>query len=172
MLRTQDKKDLKESNRSLYDILEDAKEKNREIANMVPKIEDATMRENIKGISDTVTKIINTIEKKPKKYDKMTTFFDYYLPKTIRILKQYDEIENQSLSAEETKKFMKQTQKMIDKINKAFNSQLANLYQADIVDTGAEMKVFDSMLKADGYDTSSDFQETKKENKEDGKIEE
>lgn len=172
MLRTQDKKNLEESNRSLYEILEDAKEKNREIANMIPKIEDANMKENIKGINDSVTKIVNTIEKKPQKYDKMTTFFDYYLPKTISILKQYDEIENQSLSAEETKKFMKQTQKMIDKINKAFNSQLANLYQADIVDTGAEMKVFDSMLKADGYDTSSDFNEVKKENKEDGKVEE
>ena len=38
-----------------------------------------------------------------------------------------------------------------------FKSQLSNLYQADIVDTDAEMKVFETMLKADGYDTSNDF---------------
>ena len=115
------------------------------------------MRENIKGINDSVTKIINAIEKKPQKYERMTSFFDYYLPKTVSILKQYDEIENQALTAQESKKFMKQTQEMIAKINNAFSSQLSNLYQSDIVDTGAEMKVFDSMLKADGYDTSNDF---------------
>lgn len=172
ILKTQDKKDLQETNKSLYDVLQEAKEKNKEIANMISKIEDTNMKDNIKGINDTVTKIINTIEKKPNKYNKMTTFFDYYLPKTISILKQYDEIENQALNAEESKKFMKQTQNMIEKINNAFNSQLSNLYQSDIVDTGAEMKVFDSMLRADGYDTSNDFKETKIESKEDGKVEE
>lgn len=52
---------------------------------------------------------------------------------------------------------MSQTENMIKKINNAFKNQLSNLYQADIVDTDAEMKVFDSMLKADGYDTSNDF---------------
>ena len=50
-----------------------------------------------------------------------------------------------------------QTKNMMEKINNAFKNQLANLYQSDIVDTDAEMKVFDSMLKADGYDTSNDF---------------
>ena len=52
---------------------------------------------------------------------------------------------------------MQQTESMIEKINNAFKSQLSNLYQADIVDTDAEMKVFETMLKADGYDTSNDF---------------
>ena len=45
----------------------------------------------------------------------------------------------------------------IKKINNAFKNQLSNLYQSDIVDTDAEMKVFEGMLKADGYDTSTDF---------------
>ena len=87
----------------------------------------------------------------------MNNFFDYYLPVTLSILKKYDEIENQRLSSDEGKKFMQQTESMIEKINNAFKSQLSNLYQADIVDTDAEMKVFETMLKADGYDTSNDF---------------
>ena len=51
---------------------------------------------------------------------------------------------------------------MMEKINTAFKNQLSNLYQSDIVDTDAEMKVFDSMLKADGYDTSNDFKQPNK----------
>ena len=87
----------------------------------------------------------------------MDNFFNYYLPVTYNILKKYDEIENQKLNSDEGKKFMQQTESMIEKINNAFKSQLSNLYQADIVDTDAEMKVFETMLKADGYDTSNDF---------------
>ena len=44
---------------------------------------------------------------------------------------------------------------MIQEINQAFKKQLANMYQSDIIDTDAEMKVFESMLKADGYDSEN-----------------
>ena len=39
----------------------------------------------------------------------------------------------------------------MQKINLAFKNQLSNLYQSDIIDTDAEMKVFESMLKSEGY---------------------
>ena len=149
--------DLKESNRSLYDTLADAKNKNKQILEMIPKIESDALKKNIKEIHITVNKIIETVEKNPDKCKKMNNFFEYYLPVTLNILRKYDEIENQKLASKEGQKFMLQTEDMIEKINNAFKNQLANLYQSDIVDTDAEMKVFESMLKADGYDTSSDF---------------
>ena len=148
---------LKESDRSLYDILIDAKDKNKQIIEMSPKIESSELRKNIKEINQTVNKIISAIEKKPEKYKQMGNFFDYYLPATLKILMRYDEIENQSLSSKDSLKFMKQTENMLEKINNAFKNQLSNLYQSDIVDTDAEMKVFETMLKADGYDTDNDF---------------
>ena len=124
---------------------------------MVPKVESLELQKNIKEINQTVGKIINTVEKKPEKGKKMGNFFDYYLPVTLNIIKRYDEIENQNLNSKEGQQFMKQTEDMIIKINSAFKNQLSNLYESDIVDTDAEMKVFESMLKADGYDTTSDF---------------
>ena len=41
---------------------------------------------------------------------------------------------------------------MLEAVNKAFKNILNNLYQSEIVDMDAEMKVFSSMLKADGFD--------------------
>jgi len=146
----------------LEDTLKDAKNKNKQIIAMVNKIEDASLRKSIREVSETITKIVETIEKNPKKARKMNNFFEYYLPITLNILTKYDEIENQRLSSEESKKFMNQTKNMMEKINVAFKNQLSNLYQTDMVDTDAEMKVFESMMKADGYDTSGDF---KTENK-------
>ena len=149
--------------KNLYEILSDAKQKNLQIERMISQVEDTELKTNIKQICESITKIISTIEKKPEKYKLVGNFFDYYLPVTINILHKYDEIENQRLSSSESKKFMKSTQDMIKKINDAFKKQLSNLYQSDIIDTDAEMKVFESMLKSDGYDSVGDLNINKEE---------
>lgn len=144
-------KEVSNENKSLREILDEAKNKNNKIEQIIPQIEDEELVKEIKEISSTVKKIISAVEKKPDKYKKVSNFFDYYLPVTINILNRYDEIENQSLNTEETNKFMNSTKNMVKKINKAFKVQLANIYQADIIDTDAEIKVFENMLKSDGY---------------------
>ena len=157
-------KETKNENISLKEILENARSKNSKIRQIIPQIEDEELVSEIKEINDTVKKIIDAIEKKPDKYEKVNNFFDYYLPVTINILNRYDEIENQSLNTEESNKFMNSTKNMVKKINKAFKVQLANIYQADIIDTDAEMKVFENMLKSDGYQ-DDDFNISKGEKK-------
>ena len=135
----------------MNEIIMEAKTKNLQIAKIIPKIEDPELVKMIKEINLTVEKIIKTVETKPDKYKKSEKFFNYYLPVTIKILNRYDEIENQKLTSEESQKFMESTKKMIEKTNNAFKKQLSSLYQSDMIDLDAEMKVFDSMLKADGY---------------------
>ena len=142
---------LKETNRSLYDMLEDAKKQNKHIVDMIPMIEDEEIQKELNEINDSVTKIIDTISKNPKKIDQTDNFFDYYLPITVKLVDRYDEIENQKLSSAESKKFFASTNKMVKEINKAYKKILDNLYKKDLVDMDAEMKVFNSLLKADGY---------------------
>ena len=47
---------------------------------------------------------------------------------------------------------------MFIKIKAAFNEQLANIFQAEIIDTDAEMKVFKTMLKSDGFSDIEDIE--------------
>ena len=157
LLLHEKKQETVDNNKNIYDTLNDAKNKNKQILEMEAKVENTELKKNIKEIAETVNKMIKTIEKKPEKFKNMTNFFNYYLPVTLNILNKYDEIENQNLSSEDGQKFMKQTESMVQKINNAFKNQLSNLYQSDMVDTDAEMKVFETMLKADGYDTTNDF---------------
>ena len=128
-------------------------------------ITDSNLKLRIKDIYTTTLKIIQTVEKKPEKFDKIENFFDYYLPITLNILNKYDEIENQRLTSEESKKFMKQAENMVSKIDEAFKKQLDNLYQSEMVDTDAEMKVFENMLRSDGF-VSEDFKTKKDDGKE------
>jgi len=152
-----EKKKLEQNTNNMYDTLVDAKNKNNQIEKIIPQIEDCELVQDIKEIHDSVEKIINTVEKKPDKFKRMDNFFNYYLPVTINILKRYDEIENQRLVTEESKEFMASTKSMMKKINNAFKNQLSNLYQSDMIDTDAEMKVFESMLQSDGFTQDNDF---------------
>lgn len=141
----------------MEETIADAKNKSKEINSFKLRIEDEELVEYIEQIHTTVEKIIHTIETKPEKYKKANNFFNYYLPTTLNILNKYDEIENQRLSSDESKKLMKSIKNMMQKINEAYKKQLSNLYQAEIIDTDAEVKVLDSILKADGYNEDGEI---------------
>lgn len=143
--------DYSVDNTNLYDVLKQAKERTAEINNISKLLEDRHLVENVKQICDTSNKIIDALSKNPNKLNQANNFLNYYLPVTIKILQRYDEIENQKLNSEESEKFMKSVRDMIDKIVDAFKVQLNNMYQSEMIDTDAELKVFEQMLKSDGF---------------------
>ncbi len=149
------KETLKTTNISLYKKIEKAKKENKEIENLIPKVENQNTKDNLKEISSSVDKILKVVEKEPKKEKRLNNFFDYYLPVLINIVNEYDEIENQRLISKEGKSFLDKANKMIGETNKAFKMILSNLYQKDIMDSEAELKVYEMMLKADGITEDS-----------------
>lgn len=148
---------------SVKKTLESAKDESKDIYNMRNKIEDEDLKKYIINISTSANKIISTIEKEPKKIRKIANFFDYYLPVTLSIIKRYDEIENQNLSSQDMKEFISSTKLMLKSADEAFNKILERLYQNDMINIDADMKVFNSMLKADGYDDEEIIKEDNNE---------
>ena len=144
------KETLKNSNKPLYVKVNNAKKQNKEILTLIPKVEKDTTKKNLNEINDTVNKILDVIEKHPNKANRLNNFFDYYLPVLIKIVNRYDEIENQKLISKEGNAFMTKADKMIEDTKGAFQSILSSLYQDDITDADADMKVYNLMLKADG----------------------
>ncbi len=144
------KETLKNTDRNSYKRVMNAKKQNEEILKLVPKVENEKTKQNLNEIHNTVNKILTTIEKKPKKISQLDNFFDYYLPVLIKIVNRYDEVENQSLKSEDGASFIKKADKMINDTNNAFQKILSSLYEKDIMDVGADIEVYNLMLKADG----------------------
>ena len=119
---------------------------------MINKIDNEEVSSDIESIAKSSDKIINHIEEGELHNKVAVKFMDYYLPVCVKIVSRYDEIENQSLTSRDSKEFMQNTAKILKATNKAFKKILNSLYQNDIVDADAEMKVFNSMLNADGFD--------------------
>ena len=147
-VKTKDK--LKNTNKSLYQKIQEARKEQKQIKNLIPKVENTETKQNLKEINETINKILEEVERKPKKEKKLNNFFDYYLPVLIKITSRYDEIENTRLTSKDEKTFMTKAQNLIKETNKAFKTILSNLYQKDIIDTDADMKVYELMMKADG----------------------
>lgn len=144
------KEKLKNTNKSLYQKIVEAKKEQKQIKNLIPKVEKAETKQDLKEINETINKILEEIEKNPKKEKSLNNFFDYYLPVLIKITTRYDEIENTRLTSKDEKTFMTKAEKIIKDTNGAFKTILSNLYQKDIMDTDADMKVYELMMKADG----------------------
>lgn len=119
---------------------------------MINRIDDEDVSKDLEDITKTSDKIINRIEENELQNKTAIKFMDYYLPVCVKIVGRYDEIENQSLTSKDSKEFMKNTGKILKATNKGFKRILNSLYQSEIVDADAEVKVLNSMLTADGFD--------------------
>ena len=114
------------------------------------EIDNRELVEDIGDICTTSRKIVDTIKENPKKAKQINKFVDYYLPLTLNILTQYNKIEDQNLTSKESREFLIKVEKMIQRVKEACNSQLNKMYETDLVNTNADIKVFETMLKTDG----------------------
>lgn len=139
------------------EVIRKIKNLNNQIYGMIAKINSSTLKASIKDIVESTTKIIEKVSKDKADLKKIRTFVEYYLPVTLKILRKYDEIENQGLNSKDSKVFMKTVEEKIKLISDSFRGQLAALYQDDLVDVDAELTVLENMLKSEGYSNLNDF---------------
>lgn len=145
--KIEEKKEL-----SFKDRIFEAKKEIYYLKDMSSKIDDESLSADLKEITDISSKIINRIEESHLENKTASKFMDYYLPVCVKIVGRYDEIENQSLTSKDSKEFMKNTSKILSATKKGFKRMLNSLYQSEIVDADAEVKVLNTMLTADGFD--------------------
>lgn len=131
-------------------LLRESAEYVKQIKDISKLINDKNIKEYVNNIASISEKITNRLSKTPEKISQATNFLNYYLPITLKILKKYEEIENENLSSKEVKDFKERITNLLLNIKKGFEMQLNNLYSTDMIDIDAEIKVFESVLKSDG----------------------
>ena len=156
------KKEIEEKELTLKEKINISRRSNKHIKDTANNIEDSIVKKDLEEIVRTTTRILDTIEKNNLHNRTVNKFLEYYLPVCVKIVDRYDEIENQNLTSKDSKKFMDDSQKIISDTNKAFKKILNSLYQSDILNADAEMKVYNSILKADGYENEIELEDGEK----------
>ena len=153
------KKEVEEKELTIKEKIEISRRSSKHIKDMTLNIEDEETKKDLEEIVKTTTRILDTVEKNNLHNRTVNKFLDYYLPVSVKIVDRYDEIENQKLTSNDSKKFMMDSKKIISDTNKAFKKILNSLYQSDILNADAEMKVYNSILKADGYENEIELED-------------
>lgn len=153
------KKEVEEKELTIKEKIEISRRSSKHIKDMTLNIEDEETKKDLEEIVKTTTRILDTVEKNNLHNRTVNKFLDYYLPVCVKIVDRYDEIENQKLTSNDSKKFMMDSKKIISDTNKAFKKILNSLYQSDILNADAEMKVYNSILKADGYENEIELED-------------
>ena len=126
------------------------RERIEEIRALNRTIEDDAVSREIDQIEALTASIFRAVEDNPGKKPQIHKFMSYYLPTTLKLLRQYSHLERQSLGGENVNKSKQDIEKVLDKIVQGFESQLDQLYRADAMDISADIVVLETMMAKDG----------------------
>ncbi len=127
----------------------------KSIVLQVPRGEARDVLNRVVKLSD---QLVHATEKDPRDEPQLRSFFNHYLPSTIKIVKCYLDISQQQKNkTDEIKATLAKTEQSLYTIENAFKNQLTKLLDNDILDLDVEVKVLEQSLRLDGLvDKNSD----------------
>jgi len=122
----------------------------QEMRRLNDAIEDEIISRRIDQLEDTTGKIIDQVVAHPEKLSQIRTFMNYYLPTTLKLLNAYDRLDEAGISGVNIDGAKGKISEVMAAIVSAFDRQLDALYQGEVMDINAEIKVLQSLLTGDG----------------------
>ena len=136
------------------------------------RIADPELSRKIDRLEQVSALIFKEVEEHPEKRERIHTFFDYYLPTTLKLLDAYAEFEETGVEGEHLREAKERIEQTMDAIVGGFEHQLDQLYSADAMDVVSDIKVMEAMLSRDTASAAKDFgydqKSRKKKEEEDG----
>lgn len=141
----------------LQSVIYQGKRAIADIRRLNDEIPDERISAQIDLIERLTAQIFDCARKNPKKLSQIRQFLNYYLPTTIKLMEQYVTLQNQSLKTENITEGMQKIEDLLDKVIIAFQRQLDALFEADVVDITADIRVMEQMMASEGLTNKKDF---------------
>ena len=113
-------------------------------------LSDRELAGQVRRMQRTAKSLLNHLERNPERIALAHKFIDYYQDRAVKIVKQYQELEETNLSTErvlELKARMKQTLAALDA---AYQDQFEHVLNDQIISADAELTVMEQQLDAEG----------------------
>ena len=114
-------------------------------------IPDEALSADIDRMERASADIFNYIAKHPEKAPQIRKFMNYYLPTTLKLLGSYEHLSKQSVKGENITYTMFNIAGMMHTVADAFEKQLDSLFTDEAMDISADITVFETMLKQEGF---------------------
>lgn len=114
-------------------------------------IPDEALSESIDRMERASTDIFRYIGEHPDKASQIRKFMNYYLPTTLKLLDSYQKLAAQTVKGENVTSTMFNIAGMMHTVADAFEKQLDSLFSEEAMDISADITVFETMLKQEGF---------------------
>ena len=121
------------------------------------RIDDPELSAKIVRLESITGQIFKVIQEEPKKKNKASTFLNYYLPTTQKLLDSYADFEEAGVSGEHLGQAKTRIEQTMDNIIAGFEHQLDELYRDTAMDIDSDIRVMETMLKRDTASAAADF---------------
>lgn len=144
-------------NAELDAVLQQGQAAVRRIQELNDEIPDFKLSAQLKQLEILTQKIFAYVKQHPENLKQIRQFLNYYLPTTIKLLEKYVVLQNQGLRTGNIDEGMTRIENMLEKIIAAFQQQLDSLFENDVVDITAEIRVMEKMMASEGLAGTNDF---------------
>lgn len=121
-----------------------------ELYQLNEQIEDEAVSARIDRIGTLTAGIFRAVIDNPEREQDVRKFMNYYLPTTLKLLKSYDMLEDQSYQGENILASRRKIESVLDTLIAAFEKQLDRLFQNDALDIATDIDVLETMMAGDG----------------------
>ena len=90
------------------------------------------------------------MEQHPELVEELRRFMKYYLPTTVKLLKAYEELDQQEIQGANIQKSKKEIEDTLDTINKAFENLLDSFFEDAAVDISSDISVMQTLMAQEG----------------------
>ena len=128
-----------------YNYLEEARE----------NISDRELTAQLRRLQRTAKNLLNHLEKNPERIALAYKFIDYYQDRAVKIVKQYQELEETHLSTDKIQDLKQRMKQTLAALDEAYQDQFEHILNDQIISADAELKVMEQQLNAEGIKTKT-----------------
>ena len=128
-----------------YSYLESARE----------NISDRELSTQLRRLQQTAKNLLNHLEKNPERIALAYKFIDYYQDRAVKIVKQYQELEETHLSTDRIRELKARMKQTLAALDDAYQDQFEHILNDQIISADAELTVMEQQLDAEGIKTKT-----------------
>ncbi len=118
-------------------------------------ISDRELAAQLRRLQRTAKNLLNHLEKNPERIALAYKFIDYYQDRAVKIVKQYQELEDTELSTDKVQDLKARMKQMLAALDAAYQDQFEHILNDQIISADAELKVMEQQLNAEGIQTKT-----------------
>ncbi len=137
-------------NPEVDELLTRGREMIKEIRHENDLIPEESLSAKLDELENACAEIFRAVYDKPAKAPQIRKFMDYYLPTTLKMVKNYRLLGERDYGNEENRKARARIDEALGVVNTGCRHMLDQLYRDDMLDITTDIDVLEQMLKRDG----------------------